>query len=74
MDTLYWIGLIILFVYSCIATRIVFVMRKDLMQRKPKGKLYLSSDEIYCEFTVTTETIRKSEYVTLKVIDTDRRN
>lgn len=74
MDTLYWIGLAILLVYAIITTRIVFVMRKDLMKRRPKGKLYFVEDEFYCEFNVAPEEISKQEYITLKVISRNHRN
>ena len=68
MDTLYCIGLAILLVYSIITTRIVFVMRKDLMKRRPKGKLYFVGDEFYCEFNIEPKEISKQDYITLRVI------
>ena len=74
MDTLYWIGLAILFVYAIITTRIIFVMRKDLIKRRPNGKLYFVEDEFYCEFNVTPEEISKQEYITLKVISRNHIN
>jgi hypothetical protein len=73
LDTLYWIGLAILFVYSVITTGIIFVMRKDLISRKPKGKLYCSDDEFYCEFNIEMDEIKNSDYITLMVINTNRK-
>lgn len=73
METLYLIALIILFVFSGVTTRIIFIMRRDLKERTPKGKLYFQDDEFYCEFNIDMDEIKNSDYITLKVINPNKK-
>lgn len=59
-----------LVVYSIFLNLVIVGMRKALKKRWQKGKLYLSDDGFYCEFNIPQEEIESSEVITLKVVNT----
>ena len=73
METTLYIIIGILVAYSIFLNIVICAMRKSLKKRWQKGKLYLSDAGFYCEFNVPEEEIKNSEFITLKVVDTNKK-